>query len=572
MGEIINLADGHFPEAYTNGSHFALIGATQGGKSYYAKWLTLRLSNFAREEGEDPLPIHVFSGPSGAYQWERPEPEGRSVTTPDRVYTEWTKEKFDEIQHEAGEKGGAIILFDDFLGQINYHHNEVFKNLFRTIRHLNVVLIVVAHNATDIPPVVRANIGHTVIAYTNNGNLIEQLSKDYLGRGEMHRLESALKGLQGGYSMVVVSKANGGGPPTITTHRAGPLFTDRISLPPGAHVDIGGHTFGGVQAQARGDVTVGGHYNDHSRNAQYLEVRNDVRIQQENHISTVQTQMITNRMQMTMDRERVKHTADLARLRNREEVLDLLSQSYHTPDELMKISGVIRGGLQGEPVTELNVFTRGYDVAWMRKYYPDVPYTGRSLSETRLNTGIGMAQSLVSGDYVGGAVTGLRMLITGGVKDLIAPPSTPRATDSHSSRKQLRGLVLEKLRLGKYKTHDECGELRALLSRMVRADISKTPIHRVCRDFLTRYYPHEREILECVHTMVKNRMCTSPNDRLRLSKAINKFVSMPISPNSPTFTIEVVGFFKWWFPETYKELTTKASRMITSAPVSPPTQ
>jgi hypothetical protein len=121
----------------------------------------------------------------GTDDWKSHELDGRSM----EVFTEWTKERIEEIKRSSKEDQRCtipgtefqrfnLIIFDDYNNEINTHVNTDYKDLFTRGRHNNLRVMNLVHHSTAIAPIARKQCKfNMVLAATIDRGELKELAK-----------------------------------------------------------------------------------------------------------------------------------------------------------------------------------------------------------------------------------------------------------------------------------------------------------------------------------------------------------------------------------------------------------
>ncbi|MBL4845715.1 MAG: DUF87 domain-containing protein [Planctomycetes bacterium] len=528
---------GTFPKDYAKG-HFAVIGRTGSGKSYYAKYVVKNLIKVWKASEADP-PVYLFVDIISAAQWEEPESDGRLLVPLENQYNEWNPDVITTLMEKITQPGHKIVIFDDFKGKVNFHTDKTFKNMFRTFRQQKAQVMAIGHSPNDIPPVVRDNVTHVIMAYVNNVETIKALATQYL-MADARRLREALSAMNGEEYMMVKINVNRN---TLAIHKA----HDNTIHTTGSDLDIpipGGFTgavlaggtsgasgqFGpNIQSTARGDVTVAGSgavYNDHSTNQHYLKLQQDLDVQvRENHLTMMNTVARTD-LQMQLEEKRLLHERRMSKIRELDECRTLLHQTTLTKDERARVSNVISRRLRRPGLTPHEIFLKGYDVDFMSTYFPGDSYTKRSSARGAMAAYGGAVESLMKGDTSNLMLEGANVALSTGLlgKMLDVFGISQKQSSSNTALTRRRSIAREEIRrriLAKeYANSDDQGALIRLLN-FVRSKKNANHVNypTISLEFLKHYYPSD--YAQMVSGFKQNRLARRPSQT-------------PPSPSLPT--------------------------------------
>lgn len=485
MGELIQYPARELPPEFRTG-HFVINGGTGSGKSFYTKWLIKhRARDFPLGPDGHP-PVFVFVSPISADQWTLPEKDG-SITVPrDHVFTAWTTDAEQTVAREIYETKCGFVVFDDFATEGNYHGNKNLQQLFRTARQKGVQLAIISHSPHDVPPVVRNNASHAIIAKTSNTETIKDLAQSYL-MGDTHRLATIMRNGVPKHTMLVVTDG------TIGLHKA-----EDDAIQGVANVPIGGDArqdagVGGLQAQARGNVTVGGTYHDHSTNQQYLQLEQNIKIRQESLNFTRAEVLTRGDVHRENERRQFDHEREMRQLRDREDTRRLLYSTILSREERDKIARVVGEGLNDRRVTSFNVFD-GYDTKWMALYYPELSYTQRARGQAMLATHGGMLEDVVRGDSVSAMVDIGRAALTNPTFNRmlgrLLPAPAPKKT--RLTKAQIRPLLRDRIVNRKTQTSEDRTITINWLNRVSHSGtVTNENFVKAAAMFMRKHYPDD---------------------------------------------------------------------------------
>ncbi len=391
-----------FPTDY-NAGHFALVGATGSGKTYYAKWLLRTRGAMLTSDEKGNPPLFVFVGSHSAHDWYEEESDGHPVVPRGNVATEWTADARNKALGVIEDCGGGMMLFDDFKGALDYHTDRPFANLCKTIRHIGGQVAVIGHTPADIPPAVKDNITHAVLFFTSNTDAIQKLANAYLG-GDRRALRAALNALEENGVVKINVKKNRRNlhiapPPSesgVATSGVGLDETHNIPVGGGAQgpVSLGSTAISGRHVAVAGNAT----YNDDSVNNQFVQVSQDIRAQVQQNQVTYNDIRARADLSMEIDEKRLHHQARMDNLRNHTRVRELLLKPWLSGAERDETAGLLACALGDNTVTPYNMFSSGRDVDFMESYYPAMGYVGRPEAMSKALTYAPMATAVFSGD------------------------------------------------------------------------------------------------------------------------------------------------------------------------------
>lgn len=506
------LPQGEFPADY-KGGHFAVIGSTGSGKSYYAKYIVKNLVGLW-DKAELP-PVYLFVDPISAAQWAETERDGSMLVPLDQQYHEWNEDIVTELMQHVAKPGPKLIIFDDFKGKVNFHGDKHFKNMFRTFRQCQAQVLAIGHSPNDIPPVVRDNVTHVVLAFTNNLETIKSLAQQYL-MADHARLRKALQAMTEEFMMIKINAKRN----SLALHKASDpsIHTtnfDDIALPAGCSAAISGGTSGAsgrfgpdVRSSARGDVTVAGAgatYNDHSTNQNFLRLQQDMDIRNQEHHMTMMHNVQRAEMQMALEEKRFKHDRKMAHIREIHQCRDLLHNPVLSVADRDAVARTVSRALRRPGLTPHEIFLNGYDVEFMEMHFPEDDYGGRDKARSALAAYGGGVESFLSGDTAALVKEGANLALTSGlvgkVAGLIKGPSArsssgPRSTSGSrrkartqaGTRKEIRARILQK----KYQTEDDKRELVRLMNRIhPQKNATVDNCGAKALKFMQKYYPDD---------------------------------------------------------------------------------
>ena len=502
---------GAFPADYAAG-HFVLVGPTGSGKTYYAKYILK-----GRLAAVPGLRVFVFVSPVSAHDWREAEADGRPLVPAEAVRTSWEPEAVALLYDEIRTAGAGLIVFDDFKGQLDYHSNKDFKELWRVLRHLNAQVMAIGHTPNDVPPVVRENVTHCILTFTSNRDVVKALAATYLA-GDVPRLDEALRRLAGHAVVKINARRN-----AVDVHAASGVSTSAVGCGGGApgagagggaSLQIGGPSVAGasVGMKGRGDVAVHGTYNDASTTNQFLRLEENLVAQQRASALALRDMRARSRAARALEVEGVAHARALEELRENQEAFALLHKAFPSPDERARVAAILAQRLGDAGVTALNYRARGADRAFMEAFFPGRPYAPPPAA---LHAGGLVVPRLVAGDLRGlagdlaldacaGGGTGVaaaardalgfcRGLLRGGAAR--APPA-PAAAPAAKTALRIEIRRLAGAHLAGALAPGEKTRFRALLSGAYRrGGVGAENETRVALEFLAECFPADLEAL-----------------------------------------------------------------------------
>ena len=377
-----------FPSDYGSG-HFAFIGKTGSGKTYYAKYVIKNLVEaFPVLPGTARKPVYVFCGHASAHDWNDAEADGAQLVAAANVFTTWTGEIVARILAELKSVKRGLLIFDDFKSAFNYHADEKFKDMFRVLRHEGAQMMVLAHSSNDIPPVARGNVDHVLLAATSNLQLMKELADNYLS-GDAAALKKAfaqLGALQNRSMLKLNTRTN-----TRAIHAAPPpelsgVSTSAIGTAGTAAGTAAGNEFRGMDASiSMRTSNVHGTYNDASHNTQLVQLNTSISAQIAQNTLNLQATRTRAELNRQLALEEVGHLSALKTLQDREALKTLLLKPYLSGDERDQAAGLLSAALGDSAITPFTMWG-GADAAFMAAYYPAVSYTQKNAALTAVTT------------------------------------------------------------------------------------------------------------------------------------------------------------------------------------------
>ena len=378
-----------FPEDYSTG-HFAFIGKTGSGKTYYAKYVIKNLiDRFPFLMDSLRKPVYVFCGHASVHDWNDAESDGLQLVNAANIFTTWNDEIVKQLLAELKSVKRGLLIFDDFKSAFNYHADEKFKDMFRVLRHLGAQMMVLAHSPNDIPPVARGNVDHVLLAATSNLQMMKELADNYLS-GDSTAIKKAfsqLGALQNRSMLKLNTREN-----TRAIHAAPPpelsgVSTSSIGTSGDAqnqHNSLG--DFRGMEASINmRSANVNGVYNDASHNTQLVQLNTSISAQIAQNNLNLQATRSRTELNRQLALEEVQHMAVLKSLQDRETLKNFLLKPYLSGEERDQAAGLLSSTLGDSSVTPFNMWD-GADQAFMSAYYPTISYNKKNSALTAITT------------------------------------------------------------------------------------------------------------------------------------------------------------------------------------------
>ena len=380
-----------FPEDYSTG-HFAFIGKTGSGKTYYAKYVIKNLiDRFPFLADSLRKPGYVFCGHASVHDWNDAEADGLQLVAAANIFTTWNDEIVRQLLAELKSVKRGLLVFDDFKSAFNYHADEKFKDMFRVLRHLGAQMMVLAHSPNDIPPVARGNVDHVLLAATSNLQMMKELADNYLS-GDSAAIKKAfaqLGALQNKSMLKLNTRDN-----TRAVHAAPPPELSGVST---SSIGTSGSDSQNQSSMQGGDfrgmeasigmraANVNGVYNDASHNTQLVQLNTSITAQIAQNNLNLQATRSRTELNRQLALEEVQHMAALKALQDRETLKNFLLKPYLSGEERDQAAGMLAAALGDSSVTPFTMWG-GPDRAFMAAYYPTISYNKKNSSLAAVTT------------------------------------------------------------------------------------------------------------------------------------------------------------------------------------------
>lgn len=476
-----------FPDDYRTG-HFVLVGKTGSGKTYYAKYVAKNLKLLYPQ-----MQTHAFVSSKSSEDW-----QDMDLT----VHTSWERDELMRINDELIANKKGLLIFDDFRGDLDYHHDKIFYTWLTEMRKHGTQIIILVHDVNAVPPVVRCNVTHAILTFSNSVPMVAALAKEYLG-GNVHRLSEVMRKVCDNAVVKINCTRN-----TIDIHKASGVSTSAVGTEHEGSERIGGInipigvTGASVHAMNRGGVAVNGTYNDASISNQYLQLNADTIVQQRTQMLNYQDMRNRASLQHELAMAGEENRRSLTAAQNVNDAYILLHQSTLSDEERHKLGSILATCLKRPEINAYNFRRLRADVTFMGLYYPRTPYTPPDLMVQTLSSAIpkmisGNTAGVV-GDFALTAVSGGDTGLLGGLGSAIKglrgtlfgrdPPPT---VDKNAVKQEIRRLSLL-FWTGRI-TDAEKGRLLALLAEHCRTgeEVTRKTYGRMALKFLKEYFPRD---------------------------------------------------------------------------------
>jgi hypothetical protein len=409
-----NIPSNVFPKDYGAG-HFVVVGNTGSGKTYYIKYLVSSFKSRMEAAGlvskiDGEVPIFVFVCSASAHDWVKKEKNGKSLLPKQRVFTDWTPEIIEEVDEHCKSAKRGFMIFDDFKSVINFQSDPQFKNLLRTVRHVDGQLLMVGHYVNDLPPIVRTNIAHAIVAGCDaNPQTIRSLADAYYS-DNVSRLVSVVKSLSEHTIVKINIKKK-----TLETHKAPPPSVTGFSSKP--TLNLFAENYGNEEeefydtplntnsTQKHNENAVGNRNVSVDNGANYYDRSDNRNIYVENDITHQKAAAAYRRTEETLninfnrdnERSEIIHKNNMSNLNMQFEAKNLLLQGSLMGDDLVRASSIISQLLNDNSITPSNLLD-GPDKQFMNRYYKNINYTPRSSYNKNISKYGSMGVALVTGN------------------------------------------------------------------------------------------------------------------------------------------------------------------------------
>lgn len=518
-----------FPEDYKSG-HFALIGRTGSGKSYYCKYIIKNLSETFNRLPDGNKPVWVFVGNASAHDWTDPEIDGSVLVATSNVYTTWDKPIYEKLLKDMDVSKRGLLIFDDFKGVFNYHHDESFKNMFRVLRHMNVQLIVIVHAPNDIPPVARGNVDHVILAATSNLSMMKDLADNYLA-GDAAAMKSAFKqiGSINGKPMLKLNTRTN----TRAIHVAPPPSESGISTSATGTSEGAGNSSSDNSSTSLGCATIGmrsaavtGTYNDASHNVQNVNLNTNIQAQIAQNKVTLQASRDRTELSRSLELEGVYHSSALKRLQDRELLKGLLFTPYLNGDNRDTAARIMSNELSNSSITPFNMWSGKYDQAFMQTYYPTISYQSRDKNLAAVSTYSPLAVAIVKNDRGVLAIEAAKACGTTGFQKVLSwvgidsPPVAPVKSIGEAARARVRDLIVFRKNREKvwFTTEADRDELMSALRPALKnpEKVTDATIVQLSLEMLLKFYPDDYiEETKIIENITKLRTTKKPSKTIK---------------------------------------------------------
>jgi hypothetical protein len=410
MGELIHIPPGNFPEDYDHG-HFAVVGKPRQGKTYYCKWMIKEIkkrlvrNNKYAPDGE--VPIYVFVSKTSKGDWVKKEADGENLVPYEHVYTEWDEEITKKIYIDCAETECGLIMFDDFKAGVSFR-SEKFAQLFRDMSHVGVQIMAIGHKHTDLPAIVRQTATHAIIIPINDIDALKQMANAYLG-GDIRKLKNAMKYIdRNKFQLIKINLDTS----QIALHAAPDPKTagiDTSATGMGARYIHAKNQAGNIDAgNVNNDLSDrnvnvnGGLYTDNSNNYKQNIIQTDSQTIIDNNVTQNNNMVINNRAEHNMQRQTIQYRQDLNDLAKVNRIREYLYRSVLTDQERNTCASELGYSLRTNKVTPYNIFSHGYDVEFMNKFFPNDAYTAKdNVSQMVSNYSAPVIEAVQGGNLLG---------------------------------------------------------------------------------------------------------------------------------------------------------------------------
>lgn len=180
--------------------HIAIYGATQSGKTFYAKTIIKHVIK--------PDYVYVFIGSPDAVNWEKYGNDNPKLNV--KIYKDWesNKDVIKACSDNAMNNKSNVIVFDDFNTRINGNNDKIYEELFTQGRHFNIRVINMSQTGKGISKNGRENIRYMCTLYSNNMELIKGLANNFLNN-DYARMNNAINSIKGTKNVVLLDTRTG---------------------------------------------------------------------------------------------------------------------------------------------------------------------------------------------------------------------------------------------------------------------------------------------------------------------------------------------------------------------------
>lgn len=146
---------------------YVLVGSQGSGKTHLTKYIVSQIA-----EKYNYIILFCGSGITGMLQYD--------YLDQDYCFDEYDEDMLKKIM-EASESSSVklLLIFDDVLGKVDFHHSNIFSTLIANQRHLGIDIILLCQYYKEVNPRIRSMTNRIFMFRTMNSKTLTDLSDEF---------------------------------------------------------------------------------------------------------------------------------------------------------------------------------------------------------------------------------------------------------------------------------------------------------------------------------------------------------------------------------------------------------